>query len=59
MTKPKPKPRRKPDENEAQSQRFMEEAERVVADGGLSPTEAADVFDKSLDSLLRSPRISE
>ncbi len=34
-----------PDEDEDQSQRFLEAAEAAEADGGLSPTEAEEAFE--------------
>ncbi len=45
-TKPK-------DEDEAQSQRFMEAARAVEADGGLNPTEAARAVDRLLSNTAR------
>ena len=49
MTKPKPK--RAPDEDEAQSRRFMEEAAKAAVDGGLSPTEVEAEFERSVSNM--------
>jgi len=50
MKKPK-KPRV---EDEAQSRRFMEEAAKAAADGGLSPTEAEGAFERAIGELKRN-----
>jgi len=42
------KPKKKPpkDEDEAQSARFIETAKALEANGGLSPTEAGEAFER-------------
>jgi hypothetical protein len=47
MAKKPPKP--KPDEDEAESQRFIEAAKALEADGGLSPTGAEEEFERLMD----------
>ncbi len=49
-----PKKTDPPESQEAQSQRFLETARAIEADGGLSPTEVSDAMDKVL-SRLSSP----
>lgn len=39
-------PKPKPDEDEAQSRRFIETAKALEADGGLSPTEVEEAFER-------------
>jgi hypothetical protein len=48
MAKPKRAKSPPPDEDEAQSQRFIEAANAVEADGGLSPTEAEAAFEGAM-----------
>jgi len=47
------KPRKPRDEDEAQSQRFIQVAKDLEAAGELNLTEAAESFDKLADSILR------
>lgn len=58
MSKGPKKPR--PDEDEAQSQRFLEAAESAAkTDGGLSPTEAEEAFERLIGKAappVRRPR---
>lgn len=54
MTKAKPK--KAPDEDEAQSLRFMEEAEKATVDGGLSPTEVEAEFEGTFRRVASVPR---
>jgi chorismate mutase len=48
----KPKRQKAPDEDEAQSRRFMEEAEKTAADGGLSPTEVEGFFEGAMSKIV-------
>jgi len=50
----KPRPKKLPDEDEAQSRLFMEEAARAVVDGGLSLTEVEAEFNASMSKVVRS-----
>jgi hypothetical protein len=47
MAKKPPKP--KPDEDEAQSQRFIEAAKALEAGGDLNPTGAEEAFEQLMD----------
>jgi len=52
-----PKKTDPPESQEAQSQRFLEAARAIEDDGGLSPTEAAEAFERLAGRVrtLRSP----
>jgi len=46
-----PKKKKPPETQEAQSQRFIAEAQRLIDAGELNPTEAEAVFDRLTRSL--------
>jgi hypothetical protein len=45
-----------PDEDEAQSRRFIEDAERLTSDGDLSPTGAEEAFERLLSKAAPPKR---
>ena len=46
-----PKKKKPPETQEAQSQRFIAEAQRLIDAGELNPIEADEVFDKLMSRL--------
>ena len=58
MAKPKAKKRPPPDEDEAQSRRFLEAANAAEADGGLSPIDAEKVFERAIGKIMPPKRQS-
>jgi hypothetical protein len=55
----KRKPKHPPDEDEAQSRRFLAAAAEIEAAGGLSPTEADAEVSRSIGKARAIPPISK